>query len=165
MYLKANLWRITENPDSREFYKYPFKIQDVMGLMQMAGLSNSVIVDIDPYDFDNDPEKIKEQINLLAKSDMGNGIVIMAAAYVSTKEFPEDKFYCSAIDKVEEKDKIGKRDIPFDDIISRQCKVLTDAGFVNINNCCAHEFTDIFVSPINRNGAKVFNKANELCGK
>lgn len=165
MYLKANLWRVTENPDSREAAKYPFKIQDVMGLMHMVGLSNSVIVDIDPYDFENDPAKIKEQVNLLAESDMGDGIVIIAGAYVSTKEFPEDKFYCSAIDKVEEKDKVGKQDIPFDDIIARQCKVLTDAGFKNINNYCAHEFSEIFVSTINHNGAEVFVKANELSTK
>lgn len=168
MDLKATLWKINEKGDGLELSKtgYPFRIQDITMALRACKLDNTLIVEIDPYKCNNDPEKIKEQVNILMESDAGDGILVTASAYVSTEEFPEDKFYCTAIDKeIKEKDKVGKQDIPFNDIIARQCKVLEDAGFVNINKYCALEFSEIYISPLNLNGAKVRDKVNEICAK
>jgi hypothetical protein len=165
MHLKANLWRITENPDSKEINNYPFRVQDIFGVMKTVGLENAVLVSIDPYDFNNDPKIIKEQVELLMRSSIENGIVVIAQAYVSFEEFPRSEFYYEKAEEVSEEEKIGKKELPFDEVIDRQSKILMDAGFIDLSFYTQLEFSKVFISPINRNGMKVFNMANELSRK
>ena len=169
MDLKATLWKINEKGNGPELTDkgYPFRIQDVTGLLRDLELGNTLIVEIDPYKCGNNSEKIKEQVNTLMESDAGDDILVIASAYISEDEFPKSEYYSNlpGLDDRNEDEKNGKQELPFHETMERQCKVLEDAGFVSINEFCKLEFSDVYVSPLNLNGIKVRDKVNEMCGK
>lgn len=150
--------------DSKELRGLPFKIQDTHGLIKELGYNNYLIINIDPYNNQNKPlssDELNNALTAIKKLDPKN-IAILASSYVSTKEFPEDKYYCTACDKVSEEEKIGKQDIPFDDIIQRQNKILTEAGFVNCNKYYSLEFSEGFIYPETELGKKLIERIKEL---
>lgn len=149
--------------NSKELRGLPFKIQDTHGLIKSLGYNDYLIFDIDPYNNQNKPltsDELNSALTAIKKLDLKN-IAVLASSYVSTKEFPEDKYYCTACDKVSEEEKIGKEDIPFDMIIERQNKILTESGFVNCNEYFGNEFSEGFIFPETELGKKLIEKIKE----
>ena len=140
-----------------------FRIQDMHGLIKSLGYNDYLIFDIDPYNNQNKPltsDELNSALTTIKKLDLKN-IAVLASSYVSTKEFPEDKYYCTACDKVSEEEKIDKEDIPFDKIIERQNKILTESGFVNCNEYFGNEFSEGFIFPETELGKKLIEKIKE----
>ena len=152
------LWKVDE--DSFNIEQYPFSIQDVYGIMKdTMSLKDKFILNLDAYACANKVEEINSMIDVLVNSTFNSHVVIISSAYVSIGEFPKDKYYYDDIDKLTDEEKVGKEELPFDSVIERQCKLLEEAGFVNINNYCQLEYSEVFVYP-NENGQKIIDWVN-----
>lgn len=69
--------------------------------------------------------------------------IICTTAYVSTDEFPEDKYFDIDFDEPVN----GKQPVPYEEIIQRESIMLEELGFVNINNFIGYSKKAAYIYP------------------
>jgi hypothetical protein len=150
--IKAKIFKVTQKDKENELKGLPFYIQDIYRLMCGYGLDYYPIVELDPYEFNNNPDDIKEALEELTSYPGGDCMLVIASSYTSIKEFPEDKYYLDNTDYTE-----GKEKLPLEEILIRQSKILKEAGFKNINKYCCLEFSEPHIWPGNEFGNNIKN--------
>lgn len=153
--IKAKLFKITEYDKENELKGIPFYLQDIYSLMDKCNLGGCPILELDPYEFNNNPNELKESLKELNNYIIGASILIISSSYASTKEFSEDEYYLYDKDYVE-----GKKKLPLTEILDRQNKILEEAGFTNINKYCGLECQEPYIWPNNYLGEKVLQEYN-----
>lgn len=130
-----------EDGESLEDRDFPFIVEDAISVLYRRR-DNFKVCHI--YNFDADQlEKegiLKEIVNEFEKDHL-----ILTEAYVSSTEFPPEKYYFYPLSKGEKGDKL---DLPLDEILKRESDLLEKCGFVNVNNLIgSYEFKVSFAYP------------------
>lgn len=138
-------------------------LNDLMGILtQMPNKEDTVIVLIENYNGTQEEkeEALKEVLDWCKEQE---NVVILTWAYVSTLEFPPNKFYDPHDYKteVEAAIKAGRKPIPFDEVIKRESELLESVGFVDFNFFVNYEFSNAYLYP-NKLGKEVIEKAKKL---
>lgn len=126
-----------------------FMVSDILGILEELK-SDAKIVELN-YEYN---ENLKKEFDDYLTEHKSEDTVFCIAAYVSTNEFPEDKYYL----RNEEE---GKKPLPLNEVLERDSKTLTECGFTNINSFIGYECKVAFVYP-NEIGTKVIEKIHEL---
>lgn len=129
--------------------KEGFMIGDIAGILKELELDANII----KLDYDYNENLKKEFDEYFAAHKLEN-TVFCVAAYVSKNEFSEEEYYLF-------KEEEGKKPLPVDEVLERDSKVLTECGFVSVNEFVKYEYSVAFIYP-NLPGLKVIEKMNEL---
>lgn len=120
-----------------------FMVGDTVGLLSNVN-PDSIIVYIYNYTSNNPSQDEKKNMlqNVVSGYEGAENYLILTSAYVSLDEFPEDKYYDPYIknENIE-----GKKEIPFDEVIERESKLLESIGFVDFNDYVSLEFSKAYV--------------------
>ena len=114
-------------------------IQDLFGILTMMEKPKTTVVLILNYNGTQEQkeESIKELISMYENKD---DVVIITWAYVSTKEFPEAEYYDdTSLRDLEESIALGKKPVPFDEVLERESKLLESIGFIDFNEYVGYE--------------------------
>lgn len=157
------LLKIYKGWDEESLKNESFMIQDVLGILMRMERSNTTVVFIQNYygTQEEKAETIKEVLSLLQNKD---DVIILTWAYVSTYEFREEEYYNQYdFDKEYRKASIeaGKKEIPFDEVIERESKLLEELGFEDINNFIGYEYSKAYLYN-NSLGNEVINFINAV---
>ena len=119
--------------------KLSFLITDLAEILQSIGKPATIVCITSVDDDQKNKEFVYKQITELFKDSKdlatGNQFVICATAYISTTEFSESEW---DIDKKKAND-MGKKLIPYDEVLERESKLLEAVDFININNYVGYE--------------------------
>lgn len=122
----------------------PFVLKDVTGAMKDLEMTDLITVNITHHDGVNDPDwNIKNFISDFLQRNKKSDIdkyVIITSAYISTTEFPESEYYLE-----DNEAEIGKKQIPFDDVLDRDSNYLESIGFLNINDFVRYKYSRAFI--------------------
>lgn len=133
-----------------------FLCSDIMNIILMKNLTdNPKIMYISEYN--GTQEEKFQNISELIEKFKDDNIIICTVAYVSTIEFPEEKYY---YDNPEE----GKEPLPIDEVLEREALMLEKLGFLCVNEYTGYEFRTAYIYP-NEMGQKIIdimlNKENK----
>ena len=132
---------------------------EIIHLAKFRDIKEGYIIFINPYMVGNVPEYIRRTAETLAVSGMNN-LIILATAFVRSEEFPDDQYYMIEITDPED---IGDRTgYSFEEVLSRQCSYLEEAGFRTINNVCKSEFIIPYIYTGNEIGDTIVKTAGEI---
>lgn len=145
--------KITHNTRGNENTKYPFIVQDILGILKALGMEEKLFYFEYAFPINNKGAK--------AILDVIKDDIIITTAAVKEFAFPESKYYCSTMFNEKEQDKEGKFDLPFDNILDITCELLEELGFVNINDFVQYEFSVAYIYP-NEKGKKVIEYIKSL---
>ena len=129
--------------------KESFMVGDVAGILEELN-SDAKIVKL-KYQYN---ENLKKELDDYFAEHKLDNTVFCIAAYVSTKEFPTDEYYCG-------NEGTGKKPLPLIEVLERDSKVLKECGFINVNEFIKYENSVAFIYP-NEPGIQVINKMCEL---
>ena len=132
-------------------YNVSFIVEDIAGVAKELKLK-AKIQEIYYHHGDD----LKEEFVKYLDAHKSENTIFCTSAYASTEEFSEKEYYLTE-DKKEE----GKKPLPIDEILERDSKILTECGFVNINDFVGYEYKVAFIYP-NEPGLKVIEKIKEL---
>lgn len=124
--------RLTTSKSSEPFY-----INDITGALKQLSKSATVFRLLWDRSVVGNEDIIKD---FISKVNMDNSI-ICCCTFISTAEFPSDKYF----DPIIEKTINGKLPLPIDEILTRERKVLESLGFININKYVGYEYGEAFV--------------------
>lgn len=82
--------------------------------------------------------------------------IILADAYISEAEYPKEHYYLFEDEKTD-----GKEPLPIDYVLERESKILTDCGFISINDLVQYEYKVAFAYTGNEQGQKLVNSIKE----
>lgn len=134
----------------------PFIVSDIAGILEHIG-DDINIIELS-YEYNKDLNKELDSYFAINKSD---NVVFCIAAYISSKEFPKETYY---LYENEEENKENKKELPVSIVLKRDSDVLTEYGFVNINEFIGYEYKVAFIYP-NTIGLKVIKEINKLMDK
>lgn len=141
------LLKIYKGWDEESLKNESFMIQDVLGVLMRMERSNSTVVFIQNY-YGTQEEKAEAIKDVLSLFENKDDVVILTWAYVSTYEFNEEEYYDQYnFDREYLKESIeaGKKEIPFDEVIERESKLLEELGFRDINDFIGYEFSKAYL--------------------
>lgn len=150
-------------------HDYPMIVQDVVDLL-FKYLGDGKIYEeeyiisyIDPYDYDNKYAAIKA-ISEKITNTIPNSIIV-ASAYASMDEFPNTKYFLPEINEPDSSKNLkllsGKLELPLNLILDRQCAILHEANFKNINNFSRFEMSMPFIYTGSEIGSALYRIATE----
>ena len=133
----VNAREIIEKTNSR----VDFLHQDIMGflmyLRKPARLVNII-------NHEGTHEEVEELIkDVIEKYDDGN-TVIFTTAYISTVEFPREKYYLD-IPGFPENKKKGKKCIPMYEVLDRESEFISSLGFIDVNFYTNYEYKIAYI--------------------
>ena len=118
-----------------------FLHQDIIGFLMHLGKSARLVNIIN---HEGTHEEVEELIkDVIEKYDDGNTI-IFTTAYISTVEFPREKYYLD-IPGFPENKKKGKKCIPIDEVLDRESKFISSLGFINVNFYTNYEYKIAYI--------------------
>ena len=121
----VNAREIIEKTNSR----VDFLHQDIMGFLMYLGKPARLVNIIN---HEGTHEEVEELIkDVIEKYDDGNTI-IFTTAYISTVEFPREKYYLDTLGLSKDKKK-GKKCIPMYEVLNRESGFISSLGFINVN--------------------------------
>ena len=132
--------------------KESFMVQDIAGILKELN-SYAKIVELAYGEYD---ENLKKEFNDYFAYRKTDNTVFCITACLSKKEFPESEYYLYEHEKTE-----GKKPLPLKEYLERDSKLLTECGFVNVNDFIDYECKVAFIYP-NAPGLQVIEKMNEL---
>lgn len=107
-----------------------FLEHDILGIMSEIGLYDVPVINIYTYE-GTKQEKISNIKRLLECIDL-NKCVVITTAYVSTTEFPPEKYE-------------SIKNIPVDEVLNDGIDTLQRLGFININDYVDYEYKVAFI--------------------
>lgn len=122
-----------------------FMVCDILGILEELK-PNTKIIELD-YEYN---ENLKKEFDDYLAEHKSEDTVFCTVAYVSIKEFPEEEYYIRD-------EEAGKKPLPYDKVLERDSKVLTECGFININDFIGYEYKVAFIYP-NEIGNKVIER-------
>lgn len=128
-----------------------FMVQDIAGVVKELGLDVKIQELYYCYN-----ENLKKEFDEYFELHKLENTVFCITAYVSAEEFPKEEYYLYEDDKQE-----GKKPLPVNEVLERDSKVLTECGFININDFVNYEYKVAFIYP-NTPGLQVIEKIKEL---
>ena len=118
-----------------------FLHQDIIGFLMYLGKSARLVNIIN---HEGTHEEVEELIkDVIEKYDDGNTI-IFTTAYISTVEFPEEKYYID-IPGITQDMKKGKKRVPMYEILARESKFISSLGFIDVNFYTNYEYKIAFI--------------------
>ena len=118
-----------------------FLHQDIIGFLMHLGKSARLVNIIN---HEGTHEEVEELIkDVIEKYDDGNTI-IFTTAYISTVEFPEEKYYIDVPEIPEDKRK-GKKCIPMDEVLDKESEFISSLGFINVNFYTNYEYKIAYI--------------------
>lgn len=156
--MKANLSIMKITKDSNfDFSHGNFMLNDIISLLQSSTIKFPLtVVCINSFDASTQLEKekiLKDVISLFENRLDNEKIVICTTAYISSIEFPEDKYQLTEHEANAEK----KLLIPVNEILKRESSLLDSLGFLDINNYVNYEYKRAYILN-NEIGMKVKKK-------
>lgn len=140
--------------------KFNFMVEDLKSILKEIS-PNTLIVEID-YEYTEDLASIIRDTIKRYTIKYSKNILICVAAYVSTKEFPEDQYYLEQYSEFLKDNNItNKKPVPINKVLKRDSKVFIDCGFININDWINYEYKVAFLYP-NEIGLKVYKEIQKL---
>ena len=129
-----------------------FLVSDIESFIRFTNPDSKIIrltygYKSDKSDFEPIIEKYKDNDN----------VVVCTTAYISTVEYPQDLYY---LDKPED----NKLPLPVDYVLNRGSKLLTELGFIDVNDFVQYEYQVAFIYP-NKLGQYVIDEMNKLVNK
>lgn len=120
-----------------------FIVGDTVSLLSHVN-PDSIIVYISSYTINNPSQDEKKKMlqNIVSGYKDKENYLVLTSAYVSLDEFPEDKYYDPYINNENIE---GKEEIPFDEVIERESKLLESIGFIDFNDYVSLEFSKAYV--------------------
>lgn len=139
------LLKIYKGWDDETIVHESFMIHDILGILSAMGRNDSTLIFIQNY-YGTQEEKANSIKEVLSLFDNKEDVAILSWAYVSTDEFPEDKYYdqnniCQKMDGIRH----NKKPIPFDEVIERESKLLEGLDFININKFIGYEYSEAYL--------------------
>ena len=118
-----------------------FLHQDIMGFLMYLGKPARLVNIIN---HEGTHEEVEELIkDVIEKYDDGNTI-IFTTAYISTVEFPEEKYYID-IPGIPQEKKKGKKRIPMNEVLDRESKFISSLGFIDVNFYTNYEYKIAYI--------------------
>jgi hypothetical protein len=135
---------------------------DTVGNLMLMEQPASII---EIYKYSGDQEAKKKEIEeIIAEYGNNEDVVIITTAYVSTEEFPETEYYDSrSFDKeyINQSKLENKKPVPYDEIISRESKLLESIGFLDFNDYVGYENKKAYIYG-NNLGKKILERINSF---
>lgn len=125
----------------KEFADYPKNVEfiygDIAHILIDLDLKDSYIVKLPNYEGNLEERKqlIKQCIDILNES--GDDVVILIESFLSYREFPRDKYTVFGGN--------DKELIPMDEILKRERDMLTELGFICVNDYINYYYKEAFV--------------------
>ena len=118
-----------------------FLHQDIIGFLMHLGKSARLVNIIN---HEGTHEEVEELIkDVIEKYDDGDTI-IFTTAYISTVEFPEEKYYLNTSIFPKDK-KNGKKCIQVYEVLDRESKFISSLGFIDVNFYTNYEYKIAFI--------------------
>ena len=118
-----------------------FLHQDIIGFLMHLGKSARLVNIIN---HEGTHEEVEELIkDVIEKYDDGDTI-IFTTAYISTVEFPREKYYLD-IPGFPENKKKGKKCIPMYEVLNRESEFISSLGFIDVNFYTNYEYKIAFI--------------------
>ena len=137
-----------------------FLHQDIIGFLMHLGKSARLVNIIN---HEGTHEEVEELIkDVIEKYDDGDTI-IFTTAYISTVEFPREKYYLD-IPGFPENKKKGKKCIPMYEVLDRESEFISSLGFIDVNFYTNYEYK-IAYSYGNNLGNEIFKVMNNFSSK
>lgn len=143
--LCMNCINVTCDSKLDDFVDECFMVKDIAGIILEHGLE-ATIVNINFYcgEQKEKTEMLKKICSGMCSADNSRKIVICTSAFVSTVEFPSNKWYDPHVPQTNESTK-GRKVIPFDYVLGRESAMLEEIGFVNINGFVGYKSRRAFL--------------------
>ena len=118
-----------------------FLHQDIIGFLMHLGKSARLVNIIN---HEGTHEEVEELIkDVIEKYDDGN-TVIFTTAYISTVEFPEEKYYIDMPGIIQDMKK-GKKRVPMNTVLDRESKFISSLGFIDVNFYTNYEYKIAYI--------------------
>ena len=118
-----------------------FLHQDIIGFLMHLGKSARLVNIIN---HEGTHEEVEELIkDVIEKYDDGDTI-IFTTAYISTVEFPREKYYLD-IPGFPENKKEGKKCIPMYEVLDRESEFISSLGFIDVNFYTNYEYKIAYI--------------------
>lgn len=111
-----------------------FFLEDLCGILEEADI-NCQIVNIVNF---NVEQSLKHNLLNNFCSQFDESTLIITVAYISAEEFPETEYYLYD-------EEPNKKKIPVTEVLQRECKLLEDIGFINVNKYVKYEYKDAYI--------------------
>lgn len=120
--------------------KYPFILSDIAEIMIDLDLKDTYIVKLPNYEgnFEERKELIKQCVDMV-ENECGSDCAIIIESFISYVEFPRSKYTLTK--SIEEEKEL----IPFKDIMKRERDMLTELGFICINDYIDYAYKEAFI--------------------
>ena len=152
----VNAREIIEKTNSR----VDFLHQDIMGFLMYLGKPARLVNIIN---HEGTHEEVEELIkDVIEKYDDGDTI-IFTTAYISTVEFPREKYYLD-IPGFPENKKKGKKCIPMYEVLDRESEFISSLGFIDVNFYTNYEYKIAYIYD-NILGNEIFRAMNKFSSK
>lgn len=138
-----------------------FLYQDILGTLLDLNLNTQDVRIVNIINHEGSVEEVTQQIREVIDHYNNDNTVIITSAYISTVEFSRDKYYIDG-PYLKEEDKIGKEEIPVDEILERECNLLYSLGFINVNYYTQYELKEAFIYG-NTIGTAIADKMKDYC--
>lgn len=141
------LLKIYKGWDEESLNNESFMIGDMLSLLTRMERNDAILVFIQNY-YGTQEEKAEAIKEVLSLFEDNKNVVILTWSYVSTDEFKEDEYYDQySFDKEyrEKSIEAGKKEIPFDEVVERESKLLEELGFKDINDFIGYEFSKAYL--------------------
>lgn len=135
--------------------KVDFLQQDIMGFL-MYFCKSARLVNI--VNHEGTHEEAEELIKDVIEKYDDENTIIFTTAYISTVEFPEDKYYLNTPVFPEDK---GKKCIPMNEVLDRESKFISSLGFIDVNFYTNYEYKVAFIYG-NTLGNEIFRAMNKF---
>ena len=118
-----------------------FLCQDIMGFLMFLGKSARLINILNhEVTYEEVTELIKDAIEKYDARDT----IIFTTAYISTVEFPREKYYLD-IPGFPENKKKGKKCIPMYEVLDRESEFISSLGFIDVNFYTNYEYKIAYI--------------------
>ena len=118
-----------------------FLHQDIMGFLMHLDKSARLVNIIN---HDGTHEEVEELIKEVIEKYDDENTIIFTTAYISTVEFPEEKYYID-IPGITQDMKKGKKRVPMYEILARESKFISSLGFIDVNFYTNYEYKIAFI--------------------
>ncbi|RKI43139.1 hypothetical protein D7V86_01420 [bacterium D16-51] len=152
--LCMNCMNVTHDSKPGDFANDCFMVRDIADILMELKIE-ATIVNIGFYCGEQEEKEamLRKICSGMHSVNGGGEIVICTSAFVSTVEFPSDKWYDPNVPLSNGKTE-GRKAIPFDDILDRESEMLEKIGFVSINDFVGYKTRKAFIY-LNDIGKKV----------
>ena len=118
-----------------------FLHQDIIGFLMHLGKSARLV---NIMNHEGTHEEVEELIKDVIEKYDDRDTIIFTTAYISTVEFPREKYYLD-IPGFPENKKKGKKCIPMYEVLDRESEFISSLGFIDVNFYTNYEYKIAYI--------------------